>query len=368
MRLQPPIEGWQSTSFGRGFGALPPDPGKPAPTTATAVPRARLGRYLEEIGVGSGEPVVEPIGEGHSNLTFLVRQGEASLVLRRPPLGDLSRSANDVLREGRILMALAGTEIPVPEVLALCEDDEVIGAPFFLAEFVPGNVLVATLPAGWPAATGERIATRLVETLAALHRVDLTASGLDAFGRPSGYLERQLRRFSALLEENATRPLPRLERVRDWLQDNMPSSSATAFVHGDFRLGNVILGDDAEITAVLDWEMATTGDPLADLGYLTAMWAEAEDPETPMTALSAVTRGPGFPGRGELARRYADLSGHSLEALPWYETLALWKAAIFLEGSYRRFREGQSDDSYFARLDAGVPAMADAALARTRSA
>jgi aminoglycoside phosphotransferase (APT) family kinase protein len=207
-----------------------------------------------------------------------------------------------------------------------------------------------------------------VETLAAIHRADLGATGLDSFGRPSGYLERQLRRFSALLEENATRPLPRLERVRDWLQDNMPSSPATAFVHGDFRLGNLILGDDTEITAVLDWEMATTGDPLADLGYLTAMWAEAGDPETPMTALSTVTRGPGFPPRAELARRYADLSGHSLEALPWYEVLALWKAAIFLEGSYRRYREGRSDDSYFAGLDTGVPAMAAAALARAESA
>jgi aminoglycoside phosphotransferase (APT) family kinase protein len=347
---------------------MPPDTGKPAPSTAAAVPRARLGRYLEEIGLGSGEPIVEPIGEGHSNLTFLVRRGEARFVLRRPPLGELSRSANDVVREGRILTALAGTEIPVPEVLAHCEDDEVIGAPFFLADFVPGAVLVTELPAAWPPATGDGIAARMVETLAALHRVDLAATGLDAFGRPTGYLERQLRRFSALLEANATRPLPRLEQVRDWLQDNLPSSPATSFVHGDYRLGNVILDADAEIAAVLDWEMATTGDPLADLGYLTAMWAEAEDPETPMTALSAVTRGPGFPGRGELARRYADLSGHSLEALPWYETLALWKAAIFLEGSYRRFREGQSDDSYFARLDAGVPAMADAALARTRSA
>jgi aminoglycoside phosphotransferase (APT) family kinase protein len=297
-----------------------------------------------------------------------VRRGAARFVLRRPPLGELSRSANDILREGRILSALAPTEIPVPKVLALQEDGGVIGAPFFLAEFLPGHVLVDALPASWPAAAGERIATRMMEELAGLHRLDLAATGLDRFGRPSGYLERQLRRFSALLEENATRPLPRLEQVRDWLVENMPTSSGTCFVHGDFRLGNMILGDDAEIVAVLDWEMATTGDPLADLGYVSAMWAEAGDPETPMTALSGVTRGPGFPSRAELVRRYADLSGRSLEALPWYETLALWKASIFLEGSYRRYREGQSEDPYFADLDTGVPAMADAALARMATA
>ncbi|OJU81895.1 MAG: hypothetical protein BGO11_12925 [Solirubrobacterales bacterium 70-9] len=256
----------------------------------------------------------------------------------------------------------------MPAVVALCEDEEVIGAPFFLAAFVPGHVLVAALPAGWPTTIGERIAARLVGTLAALHRVDLGATGLDAFGRPDGYLERQLRRFSTLLEENATRPLPQLERVHAWLEENLPSSPAPAFVHGDYRLGNVILDDRGEIRAVLDWEMATTGDPLADLGYLCAMWAEPDDPETPMAALSKVTRGPGFPGRSRLARHYAELSGHSLEALPWYEALALWKAAIFLEGSYRRHREGKSDDPYFARLDAGVPAMADAALARIRTA
>ncbi|MBN9623449.1 MAG: phosphotransferase family protein [Actinobacteria bacterium] len=314
----------------------------PQAETAAVVPPGPLRHYLDQLGRGSGEPAVEPIGEGHSNLTFLVRRGEERLVLRRPPLGKLSQGANDVLREGRVLAALADSGVPVPAVVALCEDEEVIGAPFFLAAFVPGHVLVAALPAGWPTTIGERIAARLVGTLAALHRVDLGATGLDAFGRPDGYLERQLRRFSTLLEENATRPLPQLERVHAWLEENLPSSPAPAFVHGDYRLGNVILDDRGEIRAVLDWEMATTGDPLADLGYLCAMWAEPDDPETPMAALSKVTRGP--------------------------EALALWKAAIFLEGSYRRHREGKSDDPYFARLDAGVPAMADAALARIRTA
>lgn len=332
------------------------------------IPAERLRERLDELGLGRGEVRLAPLGEGHSNLTFLVRRGAERFVLRRPPLGRLDPSANDVVREARVLAALAPTPIPVPEVLAVCEDEEAIGAPFFLAAFAPGHVLVERLPPGWEAAAGAGVAARAVATLAALHRVGLAASGLDAFGRPDGYLERQLRRFSALLERNATRPLPALERVGAWLEANLPASPAAAFVHGDFRLGNLIFGDRAEVAAVLDWEMATSGDPLADLGYLTATWAEPGDPPTPMTELSRVTQGAGFPGRAELAARYADATGLALDALPWYQALALWKAAIFLEGSYRRFREGDSDDPYFGRLGEGVPALAAAALARAESA
>lgn len=321
-----------------------------------------LAEYLDAAGLGSGEPTLKPIGEGHSNLTYLVEHGAERFVLRRPPLGELSASANDVVREARVLSTLGGTELPVPEVLAICEDPEVIGAPFFLAEFVPGHVLTTRLPQGWDAATAGRAAGGAIAALAALHRIDLKASGLDAFGAPSGYLERQLRRFSGLLEQNATRPLPQLERVATWLDDNLPPSRAVAFVHGDYRLGNLILGEEGGVTAILDWEMATTGDPLADLGYMTATWARPDDAPNPLLELSAVALLPGFPGREELAARYAELTELPLDDLPWYQVLALWKSAIFLEGSYRRYRRGDSDDPFFARLGEGVPALAEAAL------
>jgi len=325
-----------------------------------------LREFLDAAGLGSGEIEASELGEGHSNLTFLLRRGEERIVLRRPPRGELAGSANDVLRESRILEALGRTAVPVPEVLGLCEDTELIGAPFFLMSYVPG----ATINGGLPAALDRPeapalVAKEVVGALVGLHDADLEASGLGGFGRPSGYLERQLRRFGSLLEANATRPLPELGRVADWLAGNLPRSRRTTFVHGDYRLGNLLFGDPLGLAAVLDWEMATVGDPLADLGYLTATWAAPEDEENPMLALSRLTRRPDFPRREDLADAYAEVTGDPLDSLPWYQVLALWKSAIFLEGSYRRFTEGASTDPYFASLADGVPALARAALAWT---
>jgi aminoglycoside phosphotransferase (APT) family kinase protein len=323
-----------------------------------------LREFLDAAGLGSGEIEASELGEGHSNLTFLLRRGEERVVLRRPPRGDLSGSANDVLRESRILEALGETTVPVPKVLGRCEDPELIGAPFFLMSYIPGATINDELPAALdrPGAPG-LIAKATVTALVALHDADLAASGLGELGRPSGYLERQLRRFGSLLEANATRPLPELEHVAEWLAANLPQGHRTTFVHGDYRLGNLLFGDPVGVAAVLDWEMATVGDPLADLGYLTAMWAAPEDEENPMFALSKLTRRADFPRREDLARAYADSTGEPIDALSWYQVLALWKSAIFLEGSYKRFTEGASTDAYFGSLCAGVPAIARTALA-----
>lgn len=252
----------------------------------------------------------------------------------------------------------------MPEVLSLCEDPELIGAPFFLMSYIPGATINDELPAALDlqGAPG-LIAAETVAALVALHDADLEASGLGEFGRPSGYLERQLRRFGSLLEANATRPLPELESVAEWLAANLPGSRRTTFVHGDYRLGNLLFGDPLGVAAVLDWEMATVGDPLADLGYLTAMWAAPEDGENPMFALSSLTRRPDFPRREDLAQAYAAASREPIGYLPWYQVLALWKSAIFLEGSYKRFTEGASTDPYFASLGDGVPALSRTALA-----
>jgi aminoglycoside phosphotransferase (APT) family kinase protein len=326
-----------------------------------------LREFLDAAGLGADEIEASELGDGHSNLTFLLRRGEDRIVLRRPPRGDLAGSANDVLREAKVLDALANTRVPVPEVLGRCEDTELIGAPFFLMSFIPGRAINDELPAELdrPGAPG-LIAEQTVSALVALHAADLETSGLGELGRPSGYLERQLRRFGSLLEANATRPLPELERVAEWLASTLPESRRTTFVHGDYRLGNLLFGTPPGVAAVLDWEMATVGDPLADLGYLTAMWAAPEDDENPMFALSKLTRRPDFPRREDLARAYAEATEEPLDHLRWYQVLALWKSAIFLEGSYRRFTEGASTDAYFASLGDGVPALARTTLAWTQ--
>jgi aminoglycoside phosphotransferase (APT) family kinase protein len=236
-------------------------------------------------------------------------------------------------------------------------------------EHVDGHVVTRELPA---ALAGERsgrtIADEIVRALADLHAVDVVAAGLDGFGRPDGYLARQLRRFGSIWDERRTRDVPEVDGAKTWLEQHLPASSDATVVHGDFRLGNVILEPSAppRIAAILDWEMATLGDPLADLGYLVATWARPGDPETPMLALSEVTRSAGFPERDELCDAYARASGRNVEALGWYEVLAIWKSAVFLEASYARHLEGTTDDPYFATLRDGVPALGRAAVARIR--
>jgi len=318
-----------------------------------------LEGFLDDLGLGAGRLSARPIGGGHSNLTFLLRRGEDEFVLRRPPRGDLAASANDVLRESRILEALRSTPVPVPEVLGRCEDPAVIGADFFLMTRVDGAPINDGLPVEFDDGDAPtRIVDSLIRALAGIHAADPQETGLIDFGRPSGYLGRQLRRFSSLLDENSTRPLPDLEEVGEWLRECVPVESETTFVHGDYRLGNLMFRAPTELTAVLDWEMATVGDPLADLGYLTATWASAGDEWNPMNDLSRATAVPGFPGREQLSERYSKATGRSTDNLLWYQILALWKSAIFLEGSYRRHQEGASSDPFFARLDDGVPALA----------
>jgi aminoglycoside phosphotransferase (APT) family kinase protein len=329
-----------------------------------------LQSFLDDAGLGSGELEITPIGDGHSNLTFLIERGRRKLVLRRPPRGPLPPSAHDMLREARLLSALGPQGIPVPEVLASCADTAVIGAPFYLMSYIDGWVLGEHLPAALARDDGPaRIAAQLVDGLVDLHALSPTAEGLGGFGRPQGYLERQLKRFGGLLAENATRPLPELEQLTEWLAANLPRSPSPTVVHGDYRLGNVMYEREGpRLAAILDWEMATIGDPLADLGYMTATWAASTDPPNSVADLSPVTREAGFPTREEMASRYAEASGRSIDALPWYQVLACWKAAIFLEGNFKRYRAGTAPDPYYASLETGVPELARTALALSRSA
>jgi aminoglycoside phosphotransferase (APT) family kinase protein len=317
-----------------------------------------LERFLDDHGIGEGEIEALPVGDGHSNVTYLLRRGGVEVVLRRPPRPPLPPSAHNVLREARLLQALADTPARVPAVLAVCADEQTIGAPFYVMDYIEGEVMVSTLPdvLDTPAERA-RIADELMDALVEIHAVDWRAVGLEDFGKPTGYLERQVRRFLGLWEVNKTRDIEAVERVGRWLSENMPQSGEATIVHGDFRLGNTIFAPrpPARLEAVLDWEMATIGDPLADLGYLCMMWTEAGDPKGGMReALGGITRREGFPTRAGLIDAYERRTGRAMGDLRWYTTLALWKSIVFMEGNYKRAQVGATDDPYLKGFGEGV--------------
>jgi aminoglycoside phosphotransferase (APT) family kinase protein len=330
-----------------------------------------LAPFLDERGLGEGELEAERIGEGHSNVTFLVKRGGERFVLRRPPRPPLPPSAHDVLREARLLRALEGTAVRVPRVIATCDDESVLGVPFYVMEEIEGHVITDTIPE--PLDTPEeraRIGCELIEALAEIHETDWRECGLEGFGKPTGYLERQLRRFGGLWDHNKTRELPRVGELAAWLAENLPESPPATIVHGDYRLGNVMMaqGAPARLVAIFDWELATIGDPLADLGYLSVAWCEAGDPaDTMWRSPGAVTRAEGFHTRDELVALYEERTGRSMADLRWYQTLALWKAAVFMEGNYKRWLAGTTDDEHLGLFDDGVPALAEAAWAVAHS-
>ena len=328
--------------------------------------REPLVEYLDEQGLGSGGIEAERIGEGHSNVTYLLtRDGGERLVLRRPPRPPLPPSAHDVLRESRVLRAVENTDVPAPRVLAVCEDESILGVPFYVMEYMEGDVITTAIPSELDTEEERRlIGEELVDALVEVHRVDWRACGLEGFGKPTGYLDRQLRRFGGLWEHNKTRELPVVQEVAEWLEQNKPESPDATIVHGDYRLGNTMVGRGApaRLVAIFDWELATIGDPLADVAYMTVTWVQHDDPsDTMFSSLSAVTREPGFPTREEMIARYEERSGRSMGALNWYQALALWKAAVFMEGNYKRFKAGTTDDAWLAEFDRGVPALAEKA-------
>jgi aminoglycoside phosphotransferase (APT) family kinase protein len=326
-----------------------------------------LIEFLDQHGLSApGDLSAEPVGDGHSNVTFAL---STDVILRRPPRGPLPPSAHDVLREARLLSALEPTPVRTPSVLAVCDDTAVIGAPFYVMEKVEGDVVTTELPEPLDNPTERaHIADELIDALVELHTVDWRDIGLEGFGKPSGYLERQLRRFTGLWEHNRTRELPQVEEVRAWLAANLPESPPATIVHGDYRLGNTMLahGAPARLVAIFDWEMATIGDPLADIGYMMLHWVEPGDHVGRFT-LQSVTNRPGFPSRKEMIARYEERSGRSMRALDWYVTLALWKAVVFMEGNYKRAVSGATDDPYLKSFGEGVVELADRALEVTRN-
>ena len=311
---------------------------------------------------------VERHQAGHSNETFFITRGDERYVLRRPPAGAFLPSAHDVGREFTVLSGLNGTVARSPQTVVSCDDPEVIGAPFYLMERIDGTVIRADLPDFLTETERPRVGEELVDSLVELHSIEPASVGLDGFGKPTGYLERQLRRWNGQLELTLpfTRPLPDLEKVGAWLHDNLPESPPSTLVHGDYKLDNVMFVPEipVRLNAILDWEMSTIGDPLADLGWMISFWSEPEDPGGDVFAdLTNVTVQPGFSRRKDLIARYEERSGIDVRAMDWYRVLATWKLAILLEGSYARHLAGATDDPFFARMEAGVPALARRGLA-----
>lgn len=336
-------------------------------TLPPLIDEERLRRYLLEHLPGEDVPLqVERVFGGHSNETFYITRGaQETWVLRRPPRGPLLPTAHDVLREYRVLKALNATSVPVPRALLACDDIEVTGAPFYLMERTFGLVIRSDLPGYASDAAGRAAVSRaLIDALVELHGVDWRAIGLGDFGKPEGYIERQVRRWSGQLDKSRQRPLPDLDAVSAWLVEHLPVSGPATIVHGDFRLDNAMFASDRpRVIAIFDWEMSTIGDPLADVGYLLSHWHEPADPEPEFASEAWRTmKQPGFLSREELTAYYAERTGRSVRDMAFYTALAIWKLAILLEGSYQRHRAGTTDDPFFEQLEAGVPALARRAL------
>jgi aminoglycoside phosphotransferase (APT) family kinase protein len=330
---------------------------------------ARVEAFLDAHGLGTGPVTATRIGDGGgSNFTFLVERNGERFVLRRPPRPPLPPSAHDMVREAGLQTAIRAAGFGrLAEIVAVCEDERVLGVPFYVMRFLDGHVITDELPPGLETEDARRaLGLDLVDTLVEIHAADVGEPALAAFARPGSYLERQVRRFVQLWEINKTRELSAVDEVGRYLTAHLPEQLPATVVHGDYRLGNMMVASDepTRILAVLDWEMGAIGDPRADVGYLLATYSE---PGGPPSALGStpVTATPGFPSRAALVERYATRSGREVEPLAWFEALALWKAAVFCEAIYGRYTRGElgAEDTRAAIFEAGVPLLAESALA-----
>lgn len=320
--------------------------------------RALLER--ERPGLVRGPLTGRLIEGGRSNLTYALSDGTSKWVVRRPPLGHVLATAHDMKREHRVISALHPTSVPVPAPVLLCEDEEVLGAPFYMMEFVAGTpyrTSAQLAPLGERRVRGAVLS--LVDTLVELHAVGPGEVGLGDFGRPEGYLDRQLRRWGKQLDASRDRELPGIDELHAALGRGLPGSPAATVVHGDYRLDNVLIGADDRITAILDWEMSTLGDPLTDLGLL-VMYSRSLD--LPNSPVSTTAEAPGHPAPEELIERYAARSGRDVSAVSWYEAFAFFKLAVILEGIHYRFTLGQTVGRGFDRIGELVPVFIDHGL------
>ena len=342
---------------------LPADAG----TAPAGINAAQVTTWLADRVPTLAPPLrFELITGGHSNLTYCVTDTSGQRwVLRRPPLGQVLATAHDMGREHRIISALAPTDVPVAPVVGLCSDDAVNGAPFYVMDFVEGVIIRDSSDADlFTPAQRSRAGESLIEVLARIHAVDPTTVGLGDLARHDGYIERQLKRWHRQFEASRTRDLPIMEEVHAQLCDLVPVQGPAAIVHGDYRLDNCMLGDSGEVVAVLDWELCTLGDPLADLGLLLVYWTDPGEPGAlSVTPASGAT---GFPTKAELLSRYTELTGRDTSAIDFYVAFGYWKLACILEGVFSRYSGGAMGDrnsQEFSGFGDTVQLLAEAAQA-----
>jgi aminoglycoside phosphotransferase (APT) family kinase protein len=341
----------------------------PGPVRAgEELPVDRLAPWLRQaLGSPDGEVRVEQFPGGHSNLTYLVRVDGREAVLRRPPAGSKVRTAHDMGREFLVLSHLAPVYPRAPRVIAFCDDESLLGARFYLMERIPGVILRRRLPAGidFGAATMRRLSESFVAGLAELHAIDWRAAGLGDFGRPEGYVERQVRGWTQRYRDSQTDEVAEMDSVASWLAENLPPLRDAVIIHNDYKYDNLVL-DPADITRVvglLDWEMSTIGDPFMDLGTALCYWVEEKDGEAMRALAFGPTALPGSFTRGQLVERYCEASGRSVDDASFYYCFGLFKTAVVVQQIYYRFEKGLTRDPRFAQMIEGVRTLARQAAA-----
>lgn len=343
------------------------DPNNPVTVRAgEELPVERLTSYLHQnLPDSKGQLTVEQFPDGYSNLTYLLRLGNRELVLRRPPFGNQVATAHDMGREFRMLSRLSQVFPAAPRPELFCNDENIIGSPFYLMERRQGLILRKKLPPGRTidAEMARRMSCALIDSLAALHAIDYQAAGLSEMGKPEGYVQRQVTGWTKRYSQAQTSVVPTMESVAKWLNEHMPSETGVAVIHNDYKYDNIML-DDADLTrivAVLDWEMATIGDPLMDLGSTLGYWVQATDPAALQQAAFGPTAIPGSMTRQELVDRYQERTGVAVPDVIFYYSFGLFKLAVIVQQIYARFARGNTTDSRFASLNQLVSLLSEQA-------
>jgi aminoglycoside phosphotransferase (APT) family kinase protein len=326
-----------------------------------------LGAYLRAHFPDERGPLdVKQFPSGHSNLTYSIQFGSREFVLRRPPFGSKVKSAHDMGREVRVLSKLHAVYSQAPQVLLYCDDETVLGAPFYLMKPIHGVIIRRNPPASleFRAETARRLSESFVDNLARLHSLDYQSIGLGDLGKPEGYLERQVRGWTERYYGSRTHEFPEVERIVSWMKEHMPSTSGAALVHNDYKYDNLVLdpSDITKIIGVLDWEMCTIGDPLTDLGTALAYWIDADDPEPLQKIRWGPTTHPGSMTRAQLVERYAQKTGRNVSHMDFYVVFARFKVAVIVQQIYYRYHQGLTKDERFAAMPAVVECLLRASL------
>jgi len=331
------------------------------------LPLPALEKFLlRHFPAATGPLAAEQFPSGHSNLTYLVRLGNQEMVLRRPPFGSKVRTAHDMGREYRVLSKLHSSYPEAPRVLLFCDDESVLGAPFYLTERIPGIILRKDPPEGlnFSPEVARRLSESFVDNLARLHGLDYAAIGLGELGKPQGYLERQVQGWIDRYHGSQTHALPEVERIAAWLRERTPPMREGTLIHNDYKYDNMVLDPDdiTKIIGVLDWEMCTIGDPLSDLGTALAYWVDADDPDELQSVRWCPSNYLGSMTRAQLVERYALATGRDVSAMAFYLAFARFKVAVILQQIYYRFHEGLTQDQRFASLPVKIETLLQASL------